>query len=356
MCASTPTIAVSALLGVLLACGGTTSSLQTQETYAKRPLTLGRSKSTSITTRPHCERLSSLDEFASRLGESATRDPVVIKALAQQLGVRDTRLHLWTAPQRDDPGVSKWLYNLSQRTDAPLRCGSAASDALVVWIAVERAATLTVDSSWRIKAVLSPGFHDPVLVVLGHHATLHRQAVAESELRQGVRLPSELEPLGIVQLMATGKSGAYPVAEVWVDSDLEPSKLAGDVHLSIPERVDVLRETFRRGKLRHNRLLSKEAHAHATEVCKSGRAVHEVSTDLDPVARARRVRIEADAFGEAVARAQTLNSAFETLVQSPAHLLALTDPRFTDVGMASATDASRHLCLVVFLAAWPRIR
>lgn len=356
MCGSTPTTAVSLAI-LLVACGTPSSRTETKPNYANRPLTLGRSASQVTTLRPTCARMPNLDELARRLGSSAERDPAALKALAHDVGVMDTRLHLWTAPHANEAEVSEWLRSLSSRSDAPLVCGTFRSDAAVVWIAAERAATLAVDPRHRrVKGELSAGFHHPVLVVLGQNATLHRQPVTESELRQGVTLPSELGPLGIVQLMVTGKSGAYPVAEVRVDPAIEPAKLAGGVHLPIPERVDALRQTFERGKLRHNRLLSKEAHSHAVEVCKTGRAVHEVSTDLDPVARAQRLHIQADAFGEAVARAQSLTSAFETLVQSPAHLLALTDPRFTDVGMASASDASGHRCLVVFLAAWPRIR
>jgi uncharacterized protein YkwD len=42
------------------------------------------------------------------------------------------------------------------------------------------------------------------------------------------------------------------------------------------------------------------------------------------------------------------------MFRSPSHRLAVTDKRFTDVGIGQAFDAKGHSCVVVLLAAWPR--
>jgi uncharacterized protein YkwD len=59
--------------------------------------------------------------------------------------------------------------------------------------------------------------------------------------------------------------------------------------------------------------------------------------------------------GEAVARASDEPSATAALLASPSHRRALVDRRFTDVGLGRARASDGHTCLVVLLAAWPRI-
>ncbi len=306
---------------------------------------------------PPCERKPELDGLAHVFADKPEKSSAVLTALAHEKGISDTRLHVWHAAQPSQTHTAQWLERLLARSDAPLVCGMHQSSEGVVWIAAERAAAIEVDRHYgRLKATLSQGFHSPVIVVLDRHLRLDRQAVSEKALQQGVSWPVQPNEAYVIQLMATGPSGAYPVAEVWLTSSQEVPALFGNTSAPIPERLTELRRRFHVGELRINRLLSDQAHAHAREVCQAEKVAHELSAGVDPVERAQRVRIQADALGEAVARASNLSTAFDAFLRSPAHLLTLTDARFTDVGMASATDDTGARCLVVFLAAWPRIR
>jgi uncharacterized protein YkwD len=64
--------------------------------------------------------------------------------------------------------------------------------------------------------------------------------------------------------------------------------------------------------------------------------------------------VRARHVGEVVARGRDRSAAWQALATSPSHHGALTDPRFTDVGIGETTDEEGRTCLVVVLAGWPR--
>jgi len=210
----------------------------------------------------------------------------------------------------------------------------------------------------RLLPSLAEGFSEPHLVVQAADGTLMRLPVDAAALRSGVSLPTELPRPLRVQLMATGPSGPRPVAERWVgvDRSAAPSpagpSTAGDGDL--PRRVDDLRAHHGVSELRPNRLLTAEALRHAHRVCSAGRALHALD-DGDPEARLRARGIEARVVGETVARARTPEEALGALADSPSHRMTLIDRRFTDGGYGVARDGRGRACVVVLLAAWPRI-
>jgi uncharacterized protein YkwD len=115
-----------------------------------------------------------------------------------------------------------------------------------------------------------------------------------------------------------------------------------------------LRRSRGRGAVRPHRLLSQVASEHARAMCEQQRLAHELAPGHDPESRLASAGVRARLVGETVARAPDAGTAFADLVQSPSHLLTLTEPRFTDAGAGQAMDASGRVCAVVMLAAWPR--
>ncbi|MFK7989221.1 MAG: CAP domain-containing protein, partial [Sandaracinaceae bacterium] len=95
------------------------------------------------------------------------------------------------------------------------------------------------------------------------------------------------------------------------------------------------------------------ARRHAERTCASGRVSH-LDEEGDPEARLAREGIRARHVGETIARAETPSRGWAGMIQSPSHRAALSDRRFTDVGIAEVDDDAGHTCQVVLLAAWPR--
>jgi len=82
--------------------------------------------------------------------------------------------------------------------------------------------------------------------------------------------------------------------------------------------------------------------------------VHRLDQEGDPRERLLHAGISARVVGEAAARADTIPEALTSLAESPSHLMAIVDRRFTDGGYGVASDARGRRCVVVLLAAWPR--
>ena len=119
-------------------------------------------------------------------------------------------------------------------------------------------------------------------------------------------------------------------------------------------RLDGFRQGEGVGTLRPNQALTRSAQRHAHRVCELGQVGHRLGQGGDPETRLRDEHIAARSVGEAIARAESADAALGAVFESPSHRLAVTDRRFTDVGLGQAFDAKGHTCLVVLLAAWPR--
>jgi uncharacterized protein YkwD len=174
-------------------------------------------------------------------------------------------------------------------------------------------------------------------------------------MSRGVTLPEALARPLVVQLVAEGRHGPRPFAQrtlfASTDGELGPSSDGDD---DVAARIAALRVHRGAGALRSNRLLTEEAHAHAGRVCREGVVAHRLD-DGDPEERLARRGIVARVVGETVARARTVREALAALADSPSHLMTLVDRRFTDAGYGQAVDAEGRRCVVVLLAAWPRM-
>ena len=259
----------------------------------------------------------------------------------------------------DEPARrAAWLRELASRSDAGLVCGEARGPDRVVLVAAVRAGALSVDEEHADRVVpwLAPGFREPYLVFRGADGALSRRGLEASDFTRGFELPADLARPATVQLVATGSSGPQPVAERRVGHAPAHAVATTGVHAgtSVPRAVAALRQMQGVSPLRPNRLLGRVAQAHAEGVCRAGRVVHELSVGEDPSERLARAGIEARVVGEAVARAESIPEALSAMADSPSHLMALVDRRFTDGGFGVAHDAQGRSCVVVLLAAWPR--
>ena len=84
------------------------------------------------------------------------------------------------------------------------------------------------------------------------------------------------------------------------------------------------------------------------------RVAHELDDGADPERRLRAAGISARVVGEVVARGASAGDAVEGLARSPSHRMTVVDRRFTDGGQGVAVAGGRT-CVVVLLAAWPRV-
>jgi len=249
-----------------------------------------------------------------------------------------------------------WLRRLRARSDAELVCGEAHAADRVVLVAAERAGELRrgADPHGPIVVWLGPGFGEAYLAFRGADGRLARRAVAPSDLERGFMPPPGLEQPAVVQLVATGPSGPRPVAERRLGHETGRPTTELQVGDSVPRAVAALRELRGVSPLRPNRLIARVAQEHARRVCRAGRVVHQLAQEGDPQERLRLAGIQARVVGEAVARAESVSEALSALADSPSHLMAIVDRRFTDAGFGVATDTHGRRCVVVLLAAWPR--
>lgn len=272
-----------------------------------------------------------------------------------------------------DARVARWLDDLRARADAPLVCGEATGPAQRLVVAAVRAGTLEVVGEARARIDLTAGFGDPRLIIEGADGQLVEVRPGGASLPATLELPEDVELPARVQLLATGPAGPRPIAERVVGAesasiDRAPAAQRAararrdrpnrrlPAEASLLDAVASLRSADGGSPLRPNRLLAEEAQRHARAVCRAGRVVHELAPGADPERRLRARNVVARIVGEVVARSPNgAVSAVDALALSPSHRMTLIDRRFTDVGVGAGRDRAGRACVVVLLAAWPRI-
>ncbi len=258
----------------------------------------------------------------------------------------------------NERAVRAWLARQRGRSDAPMVCGEAADGRRRIVLAAFRGGILEPwpGSAGRVRVALAPEFTEPHLVIETAEGELLRLPITEASLERGVELPVDLPRPVTLQLVATGPNGPRPVARLRLGAaEPTPSGYSTSGGSDVPSRVADLREHHGVSPLRPNRILDAEARRHARHVCTAGRAVHRLDGEGDPEQRLRGRGIEARVVGETVARARTVSEAMSALADSPSHRMTLVDRRFTDGGYGTAEDRDGKRCVVVLLAAWPRV-
>lgn len=314
---------------------------------------LAFSANANAQTRTNCTADDALSTAASSLVlEPRDLAPLAIARALRLAGSDAPTAHALRINAESQARISTWLAELSRIADAPLVCGEAANEDTRMLLVTARAGTLEVQpgDGRQFRFAVAPNFHDPRVVALDAHGASHTLTIASHR----VVVPLELGTPVMIQLVATGPNGPRPVAEralgEWRDLHVE----AG-LDLTIRLRLAAFREASNVGELRGNRLLTEVATDHANAVCRAGLAAHTLADGRDPEERLRAAGVVARVVGETVARAETENAAFDSLISSPSHNAALQDARFTDVGIGNVADRSGHRCVVIMLAAWPRI-
>jgi uncharacterized protein YkwD len=323
-----------------------------------------------------CAADPQLTEAAAELllARIARPDPQSLGAAVRAAGSDAVGLHALFVPAGSPPDTEqKWLASLRARVDGELVCGRADNEAGRLVIGLGRGADLEpLDPGTRVvRGKLRAGFRDAELVIAAADAQLLRVGVNAESLREGVELSPELAPLK-VQLVARGPAGPRPVAErelaappgaaaapavreaVGGAAQRTAAARPANETRELATRVLRLRASRGRTGLRPNRLLDEAAARHAQDVCAQGRVAHEVEAGVGPDARLAQTGLDARLLGEAIARADSSDSALAALENSPSHLFTLLDPRFTDFGIGVAQDSAHKHCYVVLLCAWPR--
>jgi uncharacterized protein YkwD len=259
----------------------------------------------------------------------------------------------------DDAVLASWLAGLAG--DGTLVCGEARSESHRLLLASRRGGKLAREGE-RLRIALEPGFKAPSLVYETEQGELVRALISPAELANGALIPAS-PPLRRVQLIAESRSGPRPVAELGLSSravDLATPSLAseaGGTRLRSSDAVLGQLTSFRHeqglGELRDNQLLSTSAQRHAARLCELGRLAHKIEGE-DPELRLKREHIAARHVGEVLARAESSDRAFQALLDSPSHRMALSRREFTDAGVGQASDRKGQVCMVLLLAAWPR--
>jgi uncharacterized protein YkwD len=251
---------------------------------------------------------------------------------------------------QDDDAITDWLLKLDG--EGSLACGEARSEDRRLVLASRRGGSLKREGA-RLQISLESGFRAPVLVF---------ESVQGELTRVPAKGASVAMPEGAyrrVQLVAESESGPRPLAELALSSTRTTPRLASSgPNVRSPEvlvlaQVESYRQEQGLGALRENQLLSTSAQRHAARVCELGRLSHRVEGE-DPELRLKREHVAARHVGEVLARAESSERAFQALLDSPSHRMALGRREFTDAGVGQATDKKGQVCLVVLLAAWPR--
>lgn len=250
----------------------------------------------------------------------------------------------------DDAQLTDWLVQLGG--DGSLVCGEARSEDRRLVLAARRGGTITRKAN-MLHIALEPGLRAPVLVFEAESGELTRVPASAS-------VPMPEGEFRRVQLVAEGDGGPRPIAELALGTTLAAPSSAGDsggTRMRSAEAVLAQLTSYRHeqglGELRDNQLLAVSAQKHAARVCELGRLSHRVEGE-DPELRLKREHISARHVGEVLARAESSDRAFQALLDSPSHRLALGRREFTDAGVGQASDKKGQVCLVVLLAAWPR--
>jgi hypothetical protein len=270
-------------------------------------------------------------------------------AAGRRAGSDAPTFHALAMDAGDDARVTAWLARLGARLHAPITCGEARRQERVLIVAAPRGGTIeTHPGLRRVRITLAPGWSEPVLVVEDAHGHVER-IVPSSGVAE---LPSDLEPPLRLQLVARGPDGPRPIAERLVGAPPASEAVDG---VPLDARIDAIRRRAGVPPLRPHRLLAAAAREHAEAVCRAGRAAHELEPGADPRERLRAHGLVARHVGEVVARGADPDAAFAALMRSPVHRSAMVDRRFTDVGTGATSDAQGRVCVVVLLAAWPRL-
>lgn len=290
-----------------------------------------------------CEPDPALTRAAAELSlDGALPDARGVLAVARAAGADAPIVDAAVVPEaRRDAFLARAASRFGGRT----ACGEARRDGRVWILAGPRDGHLALEADGRVRISLAPGLSSPRLHVLAADGELWQR---EARTDAPMELPTDLAPPLTVQLVAEDAEGPRPVAERVVGEAPDAALVRSDE--PIASRVAGLRGRSGASALRANRLLMRVATAHAARVCGAPRARH-VTEGEDPEQRLARAGIRARHVGEAIARAEDRDHAWVALRSSPAHRAALTDRRFTDVGVGEA-DGGR--CVVVLLAAWPR--
>lgn len=240
----------------------------------------------------------------------------------------------------------RFVARVAARRRVPIACGEARRGERWLVLVAPRAGRLVRLPSGALRVELAEGWTAPRVFARDAEGRAWQEA-ASGELF----LPPDLVAPIDVQLVAEGPSGPRPVAELRIGEGARP--LVPDSDEPLAARLAGLRARAGVGALRPNRLLEAVAEAHAEEVCRDGRVAHVSSDDADPRERLARAGLRARHVGEVIAQVGDPSHAYAALLRSPSHRAALTDPRFTDVGLGRASAGGRA-CVVGLLAAWPR--
>ncbi len=301
-----------------------------------------------------CTRSEKLEKVAQLLADQGHIPPSseLIRA-ARDEGVDANPVYAKFGVTGEVASFKAWVEDLLETADAPLICGRARSGERVVLVAAVRAGAIDLIGKNRLHAEVIEDFRDPYLMVRDASGASRRIAVDGEASGSTITLPGEWGRPLFVQLVATGPNGPRPVAERWVGKIPQHEPVRGGSQS--PEAwLMQLRRAAGARTVRSNRLLSREATAHAQNVCDSGKLGHELDPHGDPEARLLKRGIQARVVGEAVARARTMREALHAIEDSPSHRMTVTDPRFTDAGFGEAKDDKGRTCAVVLLASWPR--
>lgn len=308
---------------------------------------------------PPCAEDDALgDAAAALLLEGAPVDGASLARAARDAGSDAPVVHALRARLDEEARVSTWLAALAARSDAPLVCGHARDATHILLLATPRGGALDAPPSADsviVALTLDPSFSSPRIVVLDADGTLYDVPV-ERDARRAELPVDAVRPL-LVQLVATGPAGPRPVAERSVGG-MAPALSHVTTQrgsASLVERLRTLRAASDVPAVRAHRLLERAASEQARAVCESGRVSHVLAPDASPEARYAALGIRARFVGEAVGRATDIDVAWTALLASPSHRAVLLDPRFTDAGTGTATDARGRTCVAVAMAAWPRL-
>lgn len=294
-----------------------------------------------------CAEDARLSEAAAALALSDEPSEATLLGLVRAAGSEAPRAHALSVAPGDVARVAAWIAQLVERGETPLACGEATTGERRVIVAAPAAATLEVEGA-SVRGHLADGWHEPLLYAEDVDGQVHVLELTAPSF--DTTLPAGVEAVRI-QVVARGPDGPRPVAERVLGAREADGLAQGEPR----ERVAQLRSEAHAPSLRASRLFDRIATEHAEAICAAGEAAHELEPGRDPSARLREQGVVARHVGEVASRGADVGAAMSALAQSPSHRAALLDRRFTDFGLGTATAADGHECVVVLLAAWPRM-
>lgn len=319
-----------------------------------------------------CPRSPALSEAAADLLlDGETRSAGVLRRVVHRSGSDAPTVHALEltgeAPDEARARKRKWLAGLARDRAAPLMCGEARSaNGHRLVLAVPDGGDIDVPSEARrlLRIRVKPPFRRPRLVVRDARGVHRRIRVKGEGAERTVKLPERLQWPVHVQLVAVGPQGPRPIAERTLSEDGNagpgsagaPARWRSAAGFDPRSRLRRLRQAQDVTPLRSNRLLTRAAQRHARRVCREDEVAHELEGGDDPESRLAHVGLKARIVGEVIARAGSEDEALDDLVNSPSHLMTMTDDRLTDGGWGKATDDEGRTCVVGLFAAWPQPR